>query len=256
MQNIATAGLGPPSLVNDNRRPAPARVDRCLERRSVERSNNMRSSNSAVEGAADPPPVRLLAHWLLGTTTHVALGLLIGMVAARLLRSRHLHWSWAAAGLAAVALLRPALGSMVSTLGVASLSATAWSRRWHREDIQAGGDLAEVAADRRRPLDLLLLAARRARLPRQRMPHRHGRFLGERLMLGHDESSRAVSIPFGGGSGGTHTLVVGATGSGKTVTQTLMTVQAIESGMGAVVIDPKGDRGMHAQLRRTAEATG
>ena len=65
-----------------------------------------------------------------------------------------------------------------------------------------------------------------------------------------------MSIPFGGSSGGTHTLVVGATGSGKTVTQTWMAVRAIERGMGAIVIDPKGDRGMHGEVRRAALAAG
>jgi type IV secretory pathway TraG/TraD family ATPase VirD4 len=64
-----------------------------------------------------------------------------------------------------------------------------------------------------------------------------------------------VSIPFGGASG-RHTLVVGATGSGKTVTQTWIAARAIERGMGAVVVDPKGDRGMREQVRRAALAAG
>jgi TraM recognition site of TraD and TraG/Helicase HerA, central domain len=217
----------------------------------------MRSPNPAFEPKADPlTPVHNLADWLLSTTTHVVLGLLVGIIAARLMRSRHLHWSWAAAAIAAVVLLRPASASPVSTLGVATVSAAAWSRRWHREDIQAGGDLAEMAADRRAPLDLLRLTVRRARLRHPQLQRSKGRSGGERLTVGHDEDSRAVSIPFGGASGGSHTLVVGATGSGKTVTQTSIAVQAIGSGMGTVVIDPKGDNAMRAELHRAATAAG
>ncbi len=65
-----------------------------------------------------------------------------------------------------------------------------------------------------------------------------------------------MSIPFGGEGGGTHTLVVGATGSGKTVTQTWIAVRAIEQGMGAIVVDPKGDGGMRAEVRRAAMLAG
>ncbi len=75
-------------------------------------------------------------------------------------------------------------------------------------------------------------------------------------MLGVERTGALVSIPFGGASGGSHTLLVGATGSGKTVTATWMTLRAIEHGMGAVVIDPKGDRAMHAAVALGAERAG
>jgi hypothetical protein len=217
----------------------------------------MRSSNTTLEPRPDPlEPLQQLVDWLLGATAHVALGLLVGLLAARLMRTRHLHWSWAAAVLTFVVLLGHTLASSISAPGVAALSATVWSRRWHREDIESGGDLAEIAADRRAPLDVLQVAARGLRLGRPRI-RRPGRgFGGEQLTLGHDERRRAVSIPFGGARGGTHTLVVGATGSGKTVTQTWMAVKAIEGGMGAVVIDPKGDHAMRAELRRAALVAG
>ena len=61
---------------------------------------------------------------------------------------------------------------------------------------------------------------------------------------------------FARAAGAAHTLVVGATGSGKTVTQSWMAVRAIERGMGAVVIDPKGDEELREQLRRAALAAG
>jgi len=217
----------------------------------------MRSSNSALEPQADPlAPLQGLVDWLLGTSAHVVLGLLIGLLAARVMRSTHLHWSWAAVTLTLVVLPGHALASPISAAGVAALSATAWSRRWHREDIEAGGDLAEIAADRRQPLDVLRVAAHALRPVWPRLMRPTKRFRSGQLTLGHDESRREVSIPFGGARGGTHTLVVGATGSGKTVTQTWMAVKAIERGMGSVVIDPKGDHAMRAELRRAAAAAG
>ena len=65
-------------------------------------------------------------------------------------------------------------------------------------------------------------------------------FRGDRLIVGEEEDGRPVSIPLGGPTGGTHTLVLGATRSGKTVTMTWMAVRAIEHGMGAIIVDPEG----------------
>lgn len=200
-------------------------------------------------------PLEQLAHWLLMTTVHLALGLALGMVTARLLRRNHLHWSWAAAGLALAVLVRPII-SAGPVLVLATLSATLWSRRWHREDVEAGADLALLASRRRGPLDVLRTLLHEVTLRRRDGAGADGWFRGEELILGGDERGREVTIPFGGATGGTHTLVVGATGSGKTVTQRWMTVRAIERGMGAVVIDPKGDRGMREDLHRAALLAG
>jgi hypothetical protein len=63
------------------------------------------------------------------------------------------------------------------------------------------------------------------------------------------------SIPVGGESG-SHTLVVGATGAGKTVTQAWIAARLIENGHGAVVVDPKGDRFLHDELQQAAERRG
>jgi TraM recognition site of TraD and TraG/Type IV secretion-system coupling protein DNA-binding domain len=217
----------------------------------------MLSTNPTGEPGVNPlAPLEQLAHWLMGATIQVVLGLSIGMIVARLMRSRHLHWSWAATGVALAVLLHPAFASLTSTLGVAALGATIWGRRWHREDIDAGSDLAEIAAGRRGPLDVLRSSARGAALRRREILGAGGWLCGEEMILGQDESRRAVSIPFGGASGGTHTLVVGATGSGKTVTQTWMAVRAIEHGMGAIVVDPKGDHGMRGEVCRAAQAAG
>ena len=217
----------------------------------------MQSSNPYPEPGLNPAaPFEQLAGWLAGATIQVLLGLVIGMIAARLMRGRHLHWSWAAGALAIVLLARPVFGSSTLTLGVAALGAATRGQRWHRDDIEAGGDLAEIAAMRRTPVDLLRSFVRAVALRRRERSGGSGWFRGEKLILGCEQSGSAVSIPLGGVTGGTHTLVVGATGSGKTITQTWIAVRAIERGMGAVVIDPKGDRGMRGEVRRAAEAAG
>jgi type IV secretory pathway TraG/TraD family ATPase VirD4 len=199
-------------------------------------------------------PIEQLAHWLLDGALHCLAGLIIGIFLARALRSRRLHWSWATVPMLAVMLTSSALGGWMLTVAVASLSASARGRRWHREDVDAGADLARLAAQRRTPFELLKAALRRAEL-RRRLGAPERLLRGGELMLGTDERSRSISIPFGELSG-RHTLVVGATGTGKTITQTWLAVRAIGEGMGAVVVDPKGDRGMREALCDAAEAAG
>jgi hypothetical protein len=238
----------------------------------------MSPSNPSPEAGIHYDPLAPLAqavHWLAGATVALALGLAIAAVAARAMRSRHLHWSWAATGLALIVLARSALGSAAGTLAVAALGATIRSRRWHREDLEAGADLAEVAAGRRHPLDALRAIVRRIRglpirwrrLPKGWQPSgwispRAGAtdagaaswFRGERLIVGCDESGRFVSIRLGGAAGGTHALVAGATGSGKTFTLTWIATRTIARGMAAIVIAPKHDRHMRDHLRAAAAA--
>jgi TraM recognition site of TraD and TraG/Helicase HerA, central domain len=202
-------------------------------------------------------PIEELLNTLLGTTAECTLGFLTGILIARAIRSRNLHWSWAVVPLLPLLLARPGLGGWTtSTLAIACLSSSAIGRRRHREDLAAGADLARFAGRRRTPLSLLCSWLDRAELRRREGAGPHGWRTGEELIVGADECGRAISIPFGGRGGGTHTLVVGATGSGKTMTQTWLAVRAIEAGLGAVVLDPKGDRGMREELGRAAHAAG
>jgi hypothetical protein len=202
-------------------------------------------------------PLERCASWLLTTCLHCALGLALGLALARLMRSRHLHWSWAVVGLLPFLLARGRLvGVSASTLALAAWSTAVWGRRWHREDLEAGADLALLAADRRRPSDVLSRAASSAALRARSACGRARRRHRSEFVLGRDEKRRAVTIPLGACGGGAHTLVVGATGSGKTTTQTSMLVQAIDREMSAMVVDPKGDREMREEVRAAVKATG
>jgi type IV secretory pathway VirB4 component len=64
-----------------------------------------------------------------------------------------------------------------------------------------------------------------------------------------------VLIPLGTKEG-RHTLIPGATGSGKSVTAAWVTGRMVEVGHGAVVIDPKGDELLCKELQRVAAACG
>ncbi len=244
----------------------------------------MSPSNEATLNQETDPlgPLEHLVQWLVGATVHVALGVLLGLLAARVMRHRHLHWSWAAGAFVLVVLARAALAGSAATLGVAALGAAVRGRRWHGEDLQAGADLAEIAAGRTTPPDGLRSGLRAMRswlqsgpsagwaaalwarwatrwAPPRGRERREQWFCGDELTVGTDRRGRAVSIELGGASasgGGTHTLVAGATGSGKTVTQTWITREAIAHGLAAVVVDPKGDRWMREQVRRSALAAG
>jgi hypothetical protein len=64
-----------------------------------------------------------------------------------------------------------------------------------------------------------------------------------------------VSIPVGYESG-CHTLVLGATGAGKTFSETWVACRLIEAGHGAIAIDPKGDQTLRSELQAATQRVG
>jgi hypothetical protein len=243
------------------------------------------TTNTSQEWAPNSlEPIEQLFHWLTTAVAYGVIGVAIGLVAVRLMHHRHLRWTWAPTALGVDLLVGPILGGSVAwTFGIAAVCASVRGRRWHREELDAGADLAELAANRRGPVDALrtfvrhtaprLIAGWAPRSPilagvRDWLGGAVGKislvggaaakdwFRGDRLIVGEEEQGRLVSIPLGGPTGGTHTLVLGATRSGKTVTMTWMAVRSIEHGMGAIVIDPKGDRDLSHELREVARESG
>ncbi|HTA35172.1 MAG TPA: type IV secretion system DNA-binding domain-containing protein, partial [Solirubrobacteraceae bacterium] len=184
------------------------------------------------------------------------IGLALAAIAVRVMRSRGIHWTWGIVVLALVVLARPALGQLAPVLALATLAATSRSRRSHRERLDLGADLGKAASRLLTPVGLLGVAVNAIARRRRERGGGGGWFRDGRLVLGTNRTGALVSIPFGGARGGSHTLLVGATGSGKTVTETWMAVRAIRHGMGAVVVDPKGDPAMHDAVARAAAEVG
>jgi conjugal transfer pilus assembly protein TraD len=127
--------------------------------------------------------------------------------------------------------------------------ACALGAHWHHLDLTHGADLAELAHSR-----VGILAAYR-RWSDQQAIRRDGWVKDGRLIIGTDVQGMGVSIPVGYRSG-SHTLVVGATGSGKTVSEAWIAGRLIEQGHGAVVLDPKGDELLRDELAAAAERRG
>jgi type IV secretory pathway TraG/TraD family ATPase VirD4 len=197
-----------------------------------------------------------LVHLLAAQAIELICGLALGAAAARALRARGMHWSWAALAVGTVLLLRSLVGAWMTLLLAASVGALRRSRRWHREDLDAGLDLARAATLRRGPHDVLRILLESLRARRIPTAGPGSWFRGEQLILGRSPGGRAVSIPFGGASGGTHVLLVGATGSGKTMSQAWIAARGIERGMGAIVVDPKGDSTIRAAVASAARRAG
>jgi hypothetical protein len=216
----------------------------------------VRSIIPADAGVDPATPLAELIHLLTRSTVAVAAGVGFGLVSARAMRRLHLHWSWAAVVVAVVAVARPVSTPAVATVFLATSTAAVCGRRWHREDLAAGLDLAESASRRFGPLELLGAVWMRALARLRDLSPASGTPLAGELELGADEHGRPARIAVVGGGGGRHTLITGATGSGKTVTQASIATHAISTGLGAIVIDPKGDQHMRAALSNVAASCG
>jgi conjugal transfer pilus assembly protein TraD len=190
-------------------------------------------------------PLEHAARTLISLAAVVGGGAVMCLAVVWWLRRRQLHWSWTAPSLVAACPLWAVDRFAAVAVGVVAGLTTVTGARWHGEDLRAGGDLPARARRRRTPHSALSAARDRRRVQRGRLISDGG------LVVGRDERGRAVHIPVGASSGH-HTLVVGTTGSGKTVTQAWIAGRLIQSGHGAVAIDPKGDRTLRDELHRAA----
>lgn len=195
----------------------------------------------------------------LGTTALVGGGVLLAWG----LRRAGLRWTWALLGLPVSLLLLPSVNDLLGPAGLLACGlACCLGAKWHQADLAAGADHAETAHARLGIVDVL-----RDALDRHRRTGGLGIgdgdggragpvwLRGAWLEVGRDRRGRAAWIPAGARSG-SHTLIVGATGSGKTVSEAWIACRLIEAGRGAVAIDPKGDALLAEQLRASAERRG
>ncbi len=172
-----------------------------------------------------------------------------GYALARVLRRRGLRWTWASLGLPVGLLFSGGSPLVFWPIFWACALACAIGAHWHHIDLDHGADHAENAQSR-----IGVIAAVR-RWGQRRDIERDGWIRDGRLIVGRDVQGLAVSIPAGDTSG-SHTLVVGATGSGKTVSEAWIAGRLIEQGHGAVVVDPKADPMLRNELAATAARRG
>ncbi|HEX3691948.1 MAG TPA: type IV secretion system DNA-binding domain-containing protein [Solirubrobacteraceae bacterium] len=170
---------------------------------------------------------------------------LAGWLLAVALRRRALAWTWALFALVpAIVLLSVAPALALGLLGT-SVRASRLGARWHAHDLIVGRDVAEHANARL----TITGAVKRARLNRR--ARRRDWLIDGQLLVGRSDARYPIAIPVGRASG-SHALILGATGSGKTVSQTWIAGRLIEHGHGAIVVDPKGDPTLQRELRRLA----
>jgi hypothetical protein len=172
-----------------------------------------------------------------------------GIAIAWTLRARGLSWTWAALGVPLAVILTAGDFVVAFATGSACLLACALGACRHNEDVRHGGDLGQAARTR------IGVAAGVSRLWESWRSARLSWVRGGWMQVGRDQRGLPVGIPVGYESGA-HALVVGATGSGKTVTQAWIVGRLIDAGYGAIVIDPKGDRLLRAELEATAQRNG
>lgn len=126
-------------------------------------------------------------------------------------------------------------------IGVGAVGAA----NFHHRDIASGGDIAQDARNR----------VGLGELRRNRRARRFAREVGwtyrDQMIVGERDRELPVWIPFGRAEG-RHTLIPGATGSGKSVTAAWIVGRMIEVGHGCVAIDPKGDQLLRKELVRVA----
>lgn len=205
-------------------------------------------------------PARPLALRDLDSFTHLALsaflflviGGALGCVLALAIRRRGLTWTWALLALCPLPLwaclaLPGILDATASATSFALILATAvaaigWGLRADLEDRRAGGDRETHAAERRGILDAL----------RASLDHRWARHVAEtEIPIGRTNRGDLACISRGTCASGSHVLIPGATGAGKTTSLAALLVDYVaRSRFGAVVLEAKSD----SALREAAES--
>jgi hypothetical protein len=206
-----------------------------LQHHSHERAGSGRERLVPLEFLYSPVLLYVLLAAIAGGT--------IGFLATRVAGVR---WSWPLVGLPIAALAWLVDRPTGSTLGVGCIAATAMGIRTEVRMRRAGGDLA--AKLRRRPGPSAIARRLLARRVTSRAVSKDG------MLVGRDERHLPVRIPIGVRV--THTLVLGATGAGKTVTQAWILSRAIAAGHGVICVDPKGDGLLLTELHIAARRNG
>lgn len=185
---------------------------------------------------------------LMALTIPLVLGVVVGGLTMQTLRVAKLRWTWALCG-APVAYFAWVIDWQAGLTTIfATLVAAGWGAYWHWEDLERGGERAREARDRLGPLRWAWSRWRGKRA-------RETRIEDGKLGLGTLRRGGISQVPVGLDRG-VHAFVIGATGSGKTVTQAAIAQAHVLAGLPAIVLDPKGDRYLRAVLKDAAERSG
>ena len=176
-------------------------------------------------------------------------GVVGGAVLALVIRLR--GWSWTCALPLLVAVPDTSLLSWRAELGadafaVAAVGIGAWR---HLADLRAGGDLAQRARDRAGPMAPI------RRWYGWRRLRNGGWVTSQGVAIGFTAKGGLVRVPVASWRA-VMSLLLGATGSGKTILQVLLALAAIKRGFGVIYIDPKGDDFVQEELRAAAARAG
>ncbi len=190
----------------------------------------------------------------------IILGALIGIGWAMYLRRRGWAWTAALLGLLPVAVsaavlalgvlqIRDALALLGFSVGVCA-AALSWGIYVRLEDRRAGGDREITATERRRLLDAV-----------RRHWTEHGvvgrRVLANGVPVGRTIRGELAMVGRGSDRSGSHVLIPGATGAGKTTSLAALLVDYVaRSGFGAVVLEAKTDRGLREAAEMAANRRG
>lgn len=172
----------------------------------------------------------------------------VGVVGVHSLRWAGLRWTWTLLGVPISWVAWSVKFGFGLFFGVATVTAVWLGVRGHREAVLHGGEEGRAAEDSAGPVrwgwgQVRRRGARRARLS------------GGGLALGAARGGGVCRAPFGA-SRGVHAIVLGATGSGKTVSQAAIAESYVLAGAPAIVLDPKGDDYLREVLREAAEQSG
>lgn len=178
----------------------------------------------------------------------IGLGWGVGVLSVYALHRERLRWTWTLLGLP----LSYLFWSIDFHLGLfataTTLTAIRLGWREHAEIVQHGGEAGRRKSEHHGPLRWALSHVRRRRVRTERLKDGH-------LAVGTLHCGRPCRVPFGD-SKGVHGLVVGATDSGKTVTQAAIAQAYVHSGQAAIVLDPKGDDYLRSVLEQAAKQRG
>ena len=195
--------------------------------------------SSAYHGHQGAQMPEVTAHLVPGAVM-LGLGAALGFGVLLLLRRAGLRFTWALVPIPVACLLWLIdwRAGLVLFAGIAA--AAGGGLYWHLEDAERGGEEAAKARDSLGVARWLWALWQRRKLAERRV-------IKDRLALGTTRRGGVCWVPFGI-SHGVHSLIVGATGGGKTVTQAAIAQAHILAGLPAIVVDPKGDEYLRAIL--------